>query len=361
MSAPTQQSDATPASDPQAVDLDAQRSLKGLPFWANPRFGLLVVIAALVVVFSSLRSSFLDTGLTLVPMQQDLSVFLVVGLAQLSVLSLGHMNLAVPRMAAISAFAMGWCYQHLSMPLALGLLVGLVVGAAVGALAGWIITATGVNSFIVTLALDFALVGLVSLLYSHVGDGVAFPVHPAGMTTLRNDTFSDYCTGNVCGPPVPLIVLFALAAAVLVAVLFRLSRIGREILMTGSNLTAARLSGIPTSRRVIQAHALSGALAALAGFLLAINSGAFSADIGNSFLLPSFLGPVLGGTLLSGGAVSVLGTLLGATLTEVIQTGLNLLNFSVQDLNIYIGLVLLVALSLDRVRHVLAERRGTRA
>ena len=361
MSVPTQQSDATPVTDDHAVEQDARRSPRGLPFWANPRFGLLVVIAVLVIVFSSLRSSFLDTYLTLVPMQQDLSVFLVVGLAQLCVLALGHMNLAVPRMAAISAFAMGWSYQHLSVPLWLGLVIGLVVGAAVGALAGWIITATGVNSFIVTLALDFALVGLVSLLYSHVGDGVAFGVHPAGMTTLRNDRFSDYCAGNVCGPPVPLIVPIALLAALLLAVLFRLSRIGREILMIGSNVRAARLSGIPTSRRIIQAHALSGALAALAGFLLAINSGAFSADIGNSFLLPSFLGPVLGGTLLSGGSVSVLGTVFGAALTQVIRTGLNLLNFSVQDLNIYIGLVLLVALSLDRVRHVLAERRGTRA
>jgi ribose transport system permease protein len=131
--------------------------------------------------------------------------------------------------------------------------------------------------------------------------------------------------------------------------------------MTGSNLQAARLSGIPTSRRIIQAHTLSGVLAALAGFLLAINSGSFSADIGKSFLLPSFLAPVLGGTLLSGGSVSVFGTVLGASLTEVIQTGLNLLNFSVEDLNIFIGLVLLVALSLDRLRHVLAERRGVRA
>jgi ribose transport system permease protein len=361
MSVPTQESDAPFATDDKAVDPDAQRLPRGLPFWANPRFGLLVVIAVLVVIFSSLRSSFLDTYLTLVPMQQNVSVFLVVGLAQLCVLSLGHMNLAVPRMAAISAFAMGWSYEHLSVSLWLGLLIGLLVGAAVGALAGWIITATGVNSFVVTLALDFALVGLVSLLYSHVGDGVAFGVHPAGMTTLRNDRFSDYCAGNVCGPPVPLIVPIALVAALLVAVLFRLSRIGREMLMTGSNLKAARLSGIATSRRIIQAHALSGALAALAGFLLAINSGAFSADIGNSFLLPSFLGPVLGGTLLSGGAVSILGTIFGATLTEVIRTGLNLLNFSVQDLNIYIGLVLLVALSLDRLRQILAERRGTRA
>jgi ribose transport system permease protein len=360
MNVPMQQSDATVPTDELATE-SAQRPLRGLPFWANPRLGLLAVIVVLVLVFSSLRSSFLNTDLTLVPMQQDLSVFLVVGLAQLAVLSLGHMNLAVPRMAAISAFAMGWCYQHLSVPLWLGLVAGLIVGAAVGALAGWIISATGVNSFVVTLALDFALVGLVSLLYSHIGDGVAFAAHPAGMNTLRNDTFSDYCAGNVCGPPVPLIVPIALLAAVLVALLFRLSRVGREILMTGSNARAARLSGIPVSRRVVQAHALSGTLAALAGFLLAINSGAFSADIGNSFLLPSFLGPVLGGTLLSGGAVSVLGTIFGAALTEVIRTGLNLLNFSVQDLNIYIGLVLLVALSLDRVRHVLAERRGSRA
>ncbi|HZE49367.1 MAG TPA: hypothetical protein VE074_07360, partial [Jatrophihabitantaceae bacterium] len=134
----------------------------------------------------------------------------------------------------------------------------------------------------------------------------------------------------------------------------------REILMTGSNLRAAALSGIPTGRRIVQAHALSGLLAGLAGFLLAANNGAFSANIGDQFLIPSFLGPVLGGTLLAGGAVSVIGTILGATLTEVIQTGLNLLQFQVQDLNVFIGLILLAALSLDRVRHVLAERRGAR-
>jgi ribose transport system permease protein len=67
---------------------------------------------------------------------------------------------------------------------------------------------------------------------------------------------------------------------------------------------------------------------------------------------------VLGGTLLAGGAVSVLGTVLGATITQVIYKGLNLLQFQVDQLKLYIGLVLLVALSLDRVRHLLAQRRG---
>ncbi|MFE2425267.1 ABC transporter permease [Streptomyces sp. NPDC059373] len=353
-------SSPAPAVD-DAVGLDpAPVPARALPFWANPRIGLIVVIAVLVVVFASLRPAFLNTDLTLVPMQADLSVFVVVGLAQLSVLSLGHMNLAVGRIAAVSAFAMGWCYDKLSLPLPVGLLVGMVVGAAVGAAAGWTIQATGVNSFVVTLALDFGLVGLVSLLYSGVGDGVAFHVHPAGMDSLRNDTFSDYCTGNVCGPPVPLIVPIAVVAALAVGLLFRYARLGREILMTGSNPKAAQLSGIPTARRIVQAHALSGVLAALAGFLLAINNGAFSADIGSQFLLPSFLGPVLGGTLLAGGAVSIFGTVLGAALTEVIQTGLTLLQFQVDKFKIFIGLVLLAALSLDRVRHVIAERRGGR-
>lgn len=339
----------------------ATTARRGLPWWANPRIGLVLLVLVVGGVFTALRPSFLDVDLTLVPMQSDISVFVVVGLAQLAVLSLGHMNLAVGRMAALSAFATGFTYDVLHAPLLVGLLVGLVVGALVGALAGGIITWTGVNSFVVTLALDFGLLGLVSLLYGWFANGVAFSVHPDGMDALRSDTFQDYCAGDVCGPPVPLVVPIAVVAIVAVGVLFRFSRLGREILMTGSSPRAALLSGIPVARRTIQAHALSGLLCGLAGFLLAVTSGAFSANVGEQFLLPSFLAPVLGGTLLAGGAVSILGTLLGAVLNAVIQKGLNLLQFEVDQLQVYLGVVLLLALSLDRVRHVLADRRGVRA
>jgi ribose transport system permease protein len=357
----TTDTETEPVGVPQAAESDGRTAASGLPFWANPRLGLLVVLIALITIFSSIRPAFLNVQLTLVPLQADIAVFAVVGLAQLAVLSLGHMNLAVGRMAAISAFATGFSYDKLHVPLVVGLLIGLLVGAAVGAIAGWIITTTGVNSFVVTLALDFGLLGLVSLLYGWFANGVSFSSRPTGMDALRFDTFADYCTGNVCGPEIPLVVPIAAVALIAVGVLFRYARIGREILMTGSNPKAAQLSGIPVGRRVIQAHALSGLLCGLAGFLLAVNNGAFSASVGESFLLPSFLGPVLGGTLLAGGVVSVLGTVLGASLTAVIQKGLNLLQFQVDELQIYIGLVLLIALSLDRFRHVLAERRGGRA
>lgn len=332
-----------------------------LPLWANPRAGLVVLLIALVVLFTWLRPAFLNTYLTLVPMQADISVYAVVGLAQLAVLSLGHMNMAVGRMAATSAFASGLVYDRLGAPLVVVLLAGLVTGALLGALAGLIVAGTGVNSFVVTLAMDFALIGLVSLLYNTFTEGVSFPSQPGGMSALRSDTFADYCVGDLCGSPVPLVVPFAVVAVLAVGLLFRWSRVGREILMTGANLKAAELSGIPVRTRMVQAHALSGVLAGLAGFLLAANNGAFSASIGDGFLLPSFLAPVLGGTLLAGGAVSVLGTVLGTTITQVIYKGLNLLQFQVDELKLYIGLVLLAALSLDRVRHIIAERRGVTA
>ncbi|WP_412538802.1 ABC transporter permease [Longispora sp. K20-0274] len=345
---------------PETARPAARRGARVLALLTNQRVGLSLVIVALVVVFSSLRPAFLDSRLTIAPLLADITVYIVVGLAQLAVLSLGHMNVAVGRMAALSTFAMGFAYSRWGVPLVVGLLIGLAVGAAIGALAGGIIAVTGVNSFVVTLALDFGLLGLVTILYTRFAGGVAFSARPAGLSALRNDTFANYCLGDACGPRIPLVLPIAVVAALAVGVLFRHARVGREMLMSGSNMKAAELSGIPTRRRVVQAHAVSGLLAALAGFLLAANNGAFSAAIGEQFLLPSFLAPVLGGTLLAGGAVSVLGTVLGATASQVIYKGLNLLQFSLENLKIYIGLVLLVALSLDRVRAVLAGRRRDR-
>jgi ribose transport system permease protein len=323
------------------------------------RVGLLVVIAVLVVVFGSARSAFYNQQLTVFPMLRDIATLTVVGLAQLVVLSVGHMNLAVGRMAAFSAMFMGLAYQDWHLPLYAGLVVGIAAGAAIGALTGWIISATGVSSFVVTLAMDFALLGLVSLVYSQLTTAAAFTTLPSGMDALRSYSLADVCAGNLCGSAaIPQMVLFTLAAMAVIGYVYSRTRLGRELLLTGSNITAARMSGIPTARRVIGAHAMSGALAGLAGFMLAVTSGSFTADIGSDFMLPSFLGPVLGGTLLTGGAVSVVGTLLGTTLVQVIRQGLTTVGVGLEYLNIYLGVILLVALSTDRVRSVVETRKA---
>jgi ribose transport system permease protein len=74
-------------------------------------------------------------------------------------------------------------------------------------------------------------------------------------------------------------------------------------------------------------------------------------------MIPSFLGPVLGGTLLTGGAVSIVGTLLGTSLVQVIRQGLTTLGIGLENLNIYLGVILLLALSTDRIRTAVSTRR----
>ena len=100
------------------------------------------------------------------------------------------------------------------------------------------------------------------------------------------------------------------------------------------------------------AHTLSGALAGLAGIMLAATTGSFSAAIGSEFMIPSFLGPVLGGTLLAGGVVSVLGTVIGTLLTLIIRMGLSVAGAGLETLNIALGSILLIALSVQRLQRI---------
>ncbi|MEU9892725.1 ABC transporter permease [Streptomyces phaeochromogenes] len=332
-----------------------------LPFWVNQRLGLLVLVIALSVLFGVLRPAFLDQRLVLFPLLRDVATLTVVALAQMVALSVGHMNLAVGRMAAFGAMFAGLGYDRLGLPMPVGLLLCLAAGAAIGAVTGWLIARTGVSSFVVTLAMDFALLGLVSLLYSALTEDAAFTTRPSGIDELRSYSLADICAGPICGSPaVPQIAQFTVLAMVGLGFLYGCTRIGRELLLTGANPAAAELSGIPTGRRVLLAHTLSGLLAALAGFMAAAGTGTFRASIGNDFMLPSFLGAVLGGTLLTGGVVSVLGTLLGTALVGVIRKGLDLLGVGLESLNIYLGCVLLLALSADRIRTVVSYRKVVR-
>jgi ribose transport system permease protein len=344
----------------EALQEDAPAAeVRRTPWWANQRVGLLILVVLLSALFGVLRPAFFNQQLVVFPLLRDIAMFTVVGLAQLCVLSIGHMNLAVGRMAAFSMMITGISYDLWHFTLYSGLLVGLVAGTAIGALAGWVIARTGVNSFVVTLALDFLLLGLIPLVYTALTDNAAFVTKPPGMRELRNYSLADICVGNVCGSPaVPQLAIFAVVAMAVVGWIFARTRLGRELLMTGSSVRAAELSGIPTARRVVVAHAMSGCLAALAGFMLAVSTGSIKATIGEEFMLPSFLGPILGGTLLAGGFVSIWGTLLGTALTTVIRKGLDLLGVGLESLNIYLGLILLAALSTDRVRTVLSERHS---
>jgi ribose transport system permease protein len=208
---------------------------------------------------------------------------------------------------------------------------------------GIAIVKTGVNSFIITLATASLFLGAMLILTQAVPLN-GLPPAIAGFGKLR--------IGFVSG-----LLIIALAIGVALHVLYFHTALGREILAAGANPRAAAMSGVPVDRVIVLSHVLSGALAATAGILLMTRLGAAMPSIGGEgWLLPSFLAPVLGGTLLSGGALSVIGTVLGAALVTTIRSGLLVMQIGNFWLQLFLGVILLLAVMADRYRGVYAER-----
>ena len=318
----------------------------------DQRVVLTLLTIALFIFFGLSNSAFFNVYFVIYPLLRDGATLTVIGLAQLCVLSIGHLNLAVGRMAAVSALVAGASYQYWGLSLVQGAILGVLTGALLGAITGWIIVKSQVNAFIVTLAMDFALLGLVTFIYvTFTGATAAFTTKPAGMDYWRSKSLADFCLGPICGPKaLPMMLIPAIVCLILVSFMFSKTRLGRELLSTGSNLRAAKLSGIPVESRVLTAHIFSGTLAGIGGLMLAYTNGSFTAAIGSQVMLPSFLGPVLGGTLLAGGAVAVLGTFIGTMMTLVIRQGLSVQGIGLETLNIALGLVLLLALSVGQIQ-----------
>jgi len=215
---------------------------------------------------------------------------------------------------------------------------------------GWMngiaIVKTGVNAFIITLASASLFLGAMLILTKAVPYN-ALPPEVGAFGRLR-----------LFGVVSPLLVIAVAIGAVLV-VLYRFTSLGRQILAAGANPRAAAMSGVPVGRVIVISHVLSGVLAAAAGLMVIARLGAaMPATGGEEWLLPSFLGPVLGGTLLSGGSVAVIGTMLGAALVTTIRSGLLVLQIGNFWLQLFLGLILLFAVLVDRYRSVYAERRS---
>jgi len=149
---------------------------------------------------------------------------------------------------------------------------------------------------------------------------------------------------------IPLLFYIALIISALLYVLMRKTVLGRQLLATGANPRAAKISGIEVDKIIIIAHTLSGLLAGIAGILQVSRMGVGQASIGAEWMMISFAAPVLGGTILSGGKVNVIGTIFGAILMSIITNALVLWNISQYWFQAFIGLTLLAAYEMDRIR-----------
>ncbi|WP_244947138.1 ABC transporter permease [Agrobacterium fabrum] len=214
---------------------------------------------------------------------------------------------------------------------------------------GWTVIRTGLHSFIITLATMSIFFGVMIFLTR----AEAYRGLPPIFAAFGKMKLATYFS--------PLL-LVTLVTALALSFLYRRTVLGREMLASGARPEAAELSGIRVDRIFIACHVLSGLLAALAALMLVTRTGAaipsMAGQLGQDWLLPAFLGPVLGGTLLQGGKVSVLGTCLGALLVTMLTSGLLLLQLGEFWVQTFLGLLLLLAVLMDKARGSYLARRN---
>ncbi len=296
------------------------------------RFGILIAFLLLVVVLSFLSDSFLTTR-NLLNIARQVSINAIIAAGMTFVILTAGIDLSVGSVLAFSGAIIAGLLST-GQPLLIGIAAGLVLGAVLGLVNGLIVTRGGVQPFIATLAMLTIARGA-TLVYT---DGRPITGLP--------DAFVWLGAGDVGSIPVPVIIMALVFFAAYVVLTQTV--LGRYIYAIGGNEEAARLSGVNVTLYKTLAYVLSGVLAAASGIILTARLNSAQPTAGGGYELDAIAAVVLGGTTLAGGEGSITGTLLGAFIIGVLNNGLNLLNVSSFYQQVVKGVVILLAVLLDR-------------
>lgn len=302
----------------------------------GPTGGALVALFVLVVANSIFTPNFATAG-NFWNVLLQLSVTLLVSVGMTFVIATGGVDLSVGSVMAISAAVAAVTVDQglwIAIPLA------LAAGMAVGLLNGAFVSYFKVQAIVVTLATLLAGRGLAQVINR---DGALLTIEDPGFLALGR--------GHV--GPLPVQVLIAAIVVALAIFLLRSTPFGRYVLAAGGNPAAARLAGVPVNRTVVSVYVLSGLLSGMAGLIEASRLGASAAaKIGQGAELDAIAAVVVGGTLLSGGRATLMGTVVGALIMQVIATSFNMLLIPYSWALAFKALIILVAVYLQRPRRV---------
>ena len=294
------------------------------------KYRSLIALALLVVVVSILSPSFLTTKNIFNVLRQT-SVNAIIAAGMTFVILTGGIDLSVGSILAISGAVSG-------TNMIIAIIVALVIGAVVGFLNGFIISKGKLQPFIATLATMTVFRGL-TLVFT---DGKPITLGSGDLAVA----FGKIGGGSIFGIPTPaiiMIVVFLVCGYVL-----NNTTMGRHTYALGSNEDAAKLSGLNTDKIKIAVYTISGILAAVAGIIITSRLYSAQPTAGNSYELDAIAAVVLGGTSLTGGKGKISKTIVGALIMGVLSNALNLLDVSSYYQMMVKGVVILIAVLLDR-------------
>jgi len=273
-----------------------------------------------------------------------LAVPITIGLAQMVVLCIGQMNLAVGTMGGVSCAIMAVLMADHNLPIWLAIIIGLFSATAMGAINGALVVLTQLNGFIITLGTYTILLGFQYRLVKTF----TIDKYPSSLPEFGRRNFLGF----------PYILIISLLSAVLLSLFFSRSIMGRRVLATGGNPLAARLSGVSNNRSVFIAHTLSGLLIGVASVITIASLPGINRSIGGDWLLASFAAPIIGGVLMSGGTIAIYGTVIAAGVVRLVDIARAQYSLDPSIVSLSVGVVTLSTVALSEWRRRRTERQS---
>jgi ribose transport system permease protein len=304
------------------------------------------LLVFMLAIFSVAIPNFFQIGIFANIIEQSTFVgVMAIGLA--IVIIAGHMDLSVESVAALTAMVTGilFCSHGIGLGYTLSpewlivpvsLLLAMAVGGAIGAINGWLVVRLQMNAFIVTLAAYIWVRGLVVA----ISGGRSAQGLPPSLRFIGIDTVAY----------IPLIAWIAIACFALFTFIMAKTPFGRHITMIGGNAVATFRAGIKVDKLVVFSFVLAGAIAGVAGWLLAIRTSGATANLGTGMLFNAFAAVVIGGVSLKGGVGRLPGVYAGVLLLSSIHTAINLMGLPAHFTQMILGGLVLVAVLLDTVK-----------
>jgi ribose transport system permease protein len=297
----------------------------------------------LILVFSLSSSNFFQFD-NMVAIILATAVTGVLALGSTFVIITGGIDLAVGTVMTFSSVMTGVIITFWHLPMPFGIVGGIVAGALCGLISGLAVAKMNIPPFIATLAMMMITKGL-SLVISGTK-----PIYFNETPQFSQISMGSVMNSLIPGLEIPNAVLIFFGLAVVASVLLSKTILGRYNFALGSNEEATRLSGVNVNFWKVAIYTVTGLFSGVAGILMASRLNSAQPALGQGYELEAIAAVVIGGTSLSGGQGSILGTVIGALIMSVLTNGLRILSVPQEWQTVIVGLVVILAVYADRLR-----------
>lgn len=304
-------------------------------FLSKNELGAVLPLAILLIVVAFINLNFFAAR-NVLDILRTASFSFIVAIPLTFLLSAQGMDLSVGAVTSLGGVVCAMALKA-SVPLPLAILLALAAGAAAGAINGILIIYSNLPPFIATMGTQYAFNGLIAI----ITQNLAISNFEGNFKVI-----SQYKLFSL----IPMPILYAVILGILAHILLVKTRFGREILAIGGNRETAYLAGIPVNKRRFAAYVVTSIFAALAGVLIASRFASAQPAAGSGTELSIMAGVIIGGTSMFGGQGTVVGSALGCILLATITNALILMNVSTLWEKMIYGLILIVALYVDKYR-----------